>query len=760
VALFPSSKGTITSEDGFFVLKEIEESQDTLVVSFIGYKPFISSISNFMNGSYNIIDLEFIDQFLPTVQITSDKPLTISSNHQLSEYNINAQKISELPFVGAPDLFRLLQTLPGINSGNETSSELNIRGGRSDENLVLLDGFKLYNLDHFFGIFSTINPDIIKNARVYKSGFDASYGGRVSGVIDLSGKEGNNKKPAGSISLNTTNVNGLIETPLFSDKITLVTALRRAHSDLYQNPLYQNLFGSAFDTSANSQNQGLSFEGNEVPTFSFYDFYSKLSFRPNPENKFSLTFFRGQDNFSVTNESQRIFNFIEETDLNNYNFDWGNIGVGAIWTKKWSENVFTKTTFGKSSFNRNHHRTLELIDQNLITETSTSTSFSNSERSTLEDLTFSFSATIEESIGQRIKLGLESTLLSTVGVNNRQDTLPSLTSFYDESGTTNSVWGSYYREFDGFTIEVGSRVSFYSPTNTVYWSPRFKASRKLDDYFSVNVNAGRYFQFIRRTNRQNIFLNQPERWLIANNDSIPVLSSTQISGGISYRNKGWAFDFEGFIKNTSGNILNRNDVLLLELVQQTNAIAKGTANIGGLEFFLQKNKGRHTGSLSFTLSQALEFYDEQGNQINDGRPIFSPDNKTYDLKSTYQYNLTNWQFSTSFIWYSGTHYTPLLGLIPVTIPPGITFTKAEYGEEFSVQLKDYISLNLSCNYMKKFQEFDFFAGISISNILDRKNVKSLNYIPIFEERGELVDVEAQEIFLLGITPSINVKLSF
>ena len=167
----------------------------------------------------------------------------------------------------------------------------------------------------------------------------------------------------------------------------------------------------------------------------------------------------------MTTENNRPFNFTEITDINKYNFDWGNIGVGAIWTKNWSETVSTKITFGKSSFNRNHHRSLELIDTDLVTENSSSLSFSNSERSTLEDLTFTFNTSIEKSIGERIKFGIESTLLSTLGVNNRQDTLPSLTSFYDESGATHSLWGSYYKEFNDFTIEIGNRTSYYAPTN-------------------------------------------------------------------------------------------------------------------------------------------------------------------------------------------------------------------------------------------------------------------------------------------------------
>ena len=752
--------GTNSNEDGDFIIKELQNPKDTVVVSFLGYETVIKPLSEFIPGSFNLIRLKSIQQFLPTIQITSERSLAIASGPALSEYNINPSRVADVPFVGAPDLFKSIQTLPGINSGNETSSELIVRGGRSDENLVLLDGFKLYNLDHFFGIFSTINPDIIKNVKVYKSGFDASYGGRVSSVIDLNGKEGNNNRASTSISMNTSNISGLVETPIFYKNLTFVAAIRRAHSDLYQNPLYEDLFGSAFDTSANSQNQGLTFENDEIPEFNFYDAYSKLSFRPNPDNKFSLTFYRGQDNFRIQNVTERTFNFTLEKDENNYIFDWGNVGLGGLWSKHWGENVFSKITLGKSSFNRNYYRLLRLIDEDLISEQITTIDYSNSERSTLEDLSLRAEIDIERRLGEKINLGFENSVVNIVGTNNRQDTLPSLTSNYDVDGYMTSVWLSFEKELKEISLQIGNRTTYYSETSASYWSPRFRIKKKLDEQFSIHLNAGKYYQFVRRTNRQNIFLNQPERWLLANNDSIPVLSSNHISGGIRYTSKEWNVDFEGYIKNTDGNILNRNDILLLDLQEQSNAIARGTSSIGGIEFFIHKLKGKHTGRASFSVSQALEFYGQEGNSINDGQAIFSPDNKTFDLNTTYQYNLTHWQFSTNFIWSSGTHYTPLLGVDTFVGPDGSRFTKAEYGEEFSITLRDYISVNLAINYKKRLNWTNLSAGLSINNILDRENVKSKNYIPTFEERGELAGVDENDIYLLGITPSLNIKLTF
>ncbi|MEM7161018.1 MAG: carboxypeptidase-like regulatory domain-containing protein [Bacteroidota bacterium] len=754
-----STQGTFSNDDGSFSLKNIENMEDSLIIRFLGYRSFQKPIKAFVNGSFNLIELEQIQQFLPTVQITSQKSLSISSEKELSSYNVNAQKINELPFTGAPDLFKSLQLFPGINAGNETSSELNIRGGRSDENLVLLDGFKLYNLDHFFGIFSTINPDIIKDIRVFKSGFDAKYGSRVSGVIDLSGKEGNAKRPSGSLSFNTINITGLIETPIVNQKLTFITAIRRAHSDIYQNPIYQNLFGSAFDTSANSRNQGLDLDGEESPDFNFYDVYSKLTFKPDLENNFSLTFFRGQDNFSVRDTSNFNGNQLLRINQNDYNFDWGNIGVGALWTKQWDDNVFSKVTIGQSSFNRNYHRLFQIIDRDENTGAESRDIYSNAERSQLQDFTLNANVFVKRTIDEEIGFGYEGTVISIAGINNSIDSIERSTLNFDLQGITHSLWTSYNREMGDTKFKLGLRATHYSITNEFYISPRVIITRKIDDNFTLHVNAGRYFQFVRRTNRQNIFLNQPERWLIANNDSIPVLISTQFNGGIRYSEKEWVIEFEGFIKNMEGNILNRNDILLLELVEQTNSIAKGTANIGGIEFFIQKKRGRHTGYASMSFSQALEFYRESGNEINDGNPIFSPDNRTYDLKTAYQYNLTNWQFSTNFLWSSGTHFTPLLGVFQVNGPFGIPFTKAEYAEEFSATLQDYLTLNLAVNYRKFFNWVKMDLGISVNNVTNRKNVKSLNYIPIFEN-GELSDVVEDRISLLGITPSLNLKLSF
>ena len=747
--------GTNSNQDGLFTFKNLENNDDTLVISYLGYSLREFSIKDFVPGSFNNFELNPIKQFLPTIEIVGNKALAVSIDKSVSGFSLNPVRIDEIPFSGAPDLFKSMQLLPGINYENETSSELLIRGGRSDENLILLDGFKVYNLDHFFGIYSAFNPDVIRQIKIKKSGMDASYGGRVSGLVDLTGREGNTLRTTSSLSVNFVNVNGLIETPI-GRKTSFIVGFRRSHSDIYQSPFYQDLFNNVFSSSSNSLENGLSFIGEEIPDFFFYDLYSKVSFRPDQDNRLSVTFYRGQDNFEITDIIQRDKEFEIEQDINQYKSDWGNVGIGAIWSRRWNDAVYSKFSFGKSNFNRNYFNQITFRDEVLVTEQITSIDYSKSERSVLEDLTLAGELKLIQQKGDQVRAGFEQTFFSVTGSSNGIDTLSRSTQGYNDDANTMALWTSYQKLFGGFIFELGTRHTYYNRSDQFYWSPRIEVRKQLDENFAFKFSAGRYVQFIRRTNKQNLYLNQQERWFLADNDSIPIVRSTQISGGINYENDDWIVDFEGFIKNIDGNLLNRQEVQLLNFVIDENSLSEGFSNIGGFELYLQKKKGVHTGWASFTVSQSLEFYDD----INDGDAIFSPNDRQFDTKLAYQYNLNQWQFSSNFIWHSGARYTPLLGIVIFTDINGNEVKSAQYGEEFSASVSDYISLNLSANYVKDYSWFNMKFGVSVNNILNRDNVKSLNYIPIFETRGELDQVEAREISLLGITPSVNIKFTF
>ncbi|MEL6926825.1 MAG: Plug domain-containing protein, partial [Bacteroidota bacterium] len=215
----------------------------------------------------------------------------------ISKMSISPAALATLPSFGEKDVFRSLQLLPGISGSNESSSGLFVRGGTPDQNLILFDGFTVYHVDHLFGFFSAFNANAIKDVQLYKGGFGAKYGGRLSSVVELTGKDGNSEQFNVGVGLSLLSVNAFAEVPLFKGKGSLLLAGRRS----FQSGFYSNIFDAFTEANAtnatNANGGGGRFAQLEVqPNSYFYDLNARISFRPTSKDVLALSFFNGQDN--------------------------------------------------------------------------------------------------------------------------------------------------------------------------------------------------------------------------------------------------------------------------------------------------------------------------------------------------------------------------------------------------------------------------------------------------------------------------------
>ncbi len=190
-----SRSGTITNSDGYFRLPSVPSDTSTIEVSYIGYQTNdIKLIPGNTRETLRVL-MEITAKNLGTFVLLDKEGDKIKYGDEISQITINPNALSGLPTLGELDVFRSLQLLPGIGGSNETASGLNIRSSTSAQNLVLFDGFPIYRLDHFFGVFSAINSDAVRDIQVLKGGYHARYGGRISGVVDITGKTGNFNEP-------------------------------------------------------------------------------------------------------------------------------------------------------------------------------------------------------------------------------------------------------------------------------------------------------------------------------------------------------------------------------------------------------------------------------------------------------------------------------------------------------------------------------------------------------------------------------------
>ena len=247
IILKASNTGTSSNLDGYFTLFNIPSDTSKILISYVGYEVIETSIKILGGFSDITISLNPLSTALEEVLIKATSAGNfISTQEDVSLVRLSTKQITSLPSIGEVDIFRSLQLLPGVSGTNESSSGLYVRGGTPDQNLVVLDGMTVYKVDHFYGFFSAFNAQALKDVQLYKGGFPAKYGGRLSGVVNMTGKTGSFQKVNGKFAANLLTVNGFVEVPI-GNKVSLLLAGRRSFTDILKSDLYKKITGNFID---------------------------------------------------------------------------------------------------------------------------------------------------------------------------------------------------------------------------------------------------------------------------------------------------------------------------------------------------------------------------------------------------------------------------------------------------------------------------------------------------------------------------------
>lgn len=372
VGISGSNYGTTTNAEGFFTLLNIPKDAITLIIQYVGYNTSHVPIKSIIDKEPLVIKLGNSEQLLESVIVRASSldNQMISASEEISKISISPEAMSALPSMGEKDIFRSIQLLPGVSGTNEASAGLYVRGGTPDQNLIVLDGFTVYHVDHFYGFFSAFNPNAIKHVQLHKGGFEPKYGGRLSSVMELTGKSGNQNKFSGGVAAGAISANAFVEVPI-GDKFNLFFAGRRSYTDIITSGIYNDVF-DLYNNNSNTTNQNPSLpsspgigggqnqqEGTQ-PSFFFYDANAKLSFRPTERDVVSLSYYSGMDD--LDNSRVTAYNFDDgngdlttiETDRTDL-LQWGNTGTSLRWARQWNDRFYTNmvTSFSNYFSNRN-----------------------------------------------------------------------------------------------------------------------------------------------------------------------------------------------------------------------------------------------------------------------------------------------------------------------------------------------------------------------------------------------------------------------
>lgn len=757
-------KGTLSSQNGRFSLPPSQDTV-TLTVSYIGYKDLELKVAP--NQENLTLRLNQDPQELPEVILTSE---TDNFNPDPSFFSLNPQQFSSLPMLGETDVFKSLQLLPGIRATDETSSGLVVRGSLPSQNLVLMDGFTLYNLDHFFGIFSTLNPNAINNVSIYKGGFGPQYGGRISSVIDVAGKNGGVEKFNGYAGLNMLSFNTTLNIPM-GRKTSALIAFRQSFTDVINSDLYQDFLTSSRQNYLESIIPELN-TINLSPSLRFGDINAKIQHRFNERSIFDVNFYASEDIYNA--------NYTEGDDFAEYmvldESNWANAGISMNLKSQFKPNWFNTITMSASEYREDESLSITQTffeDITFLEDTIVANSsyeyFNNTIGSSIGDVTIKSHNEIDLANGNTVSAGIELNAIST-NYETQQSFLVDLTSTAGYTDTLTieagifSLYGNYAFKKEDITANIGLRASHYEPTDKWYMEPRFDMGIKINDQFSVKGAATFHHQFITQTSLSILQNSDQFYWILADDKIIPVQRSTHFIFGGNYNFNRWSIDLEYYSKRTEGIIESQFLVLppeIIEALLETNLNLSGENYSEGMDLFIKYKNRTFTSWMSYSLgrSENAFWYRNQNN------PYPSAQDQRHELNFTNILKLGKWELSSILLLGTGQRYTPSNPEYNINNDSVSFYDLTRINQS---RLPSYKRLDLSAKYSFNIGSLSCESGMTLFNILNYKNIKSRKFTVryVFDEQSDIAGASDElvvvplDTHLLGFTPNFFFNIRF
>lgn len=679
----------------------------------------------------------------------------------VSQISITPAQISKLPSLGEADICRSLQLLPGISGSNESSAGLYVRGGTPDQNLILFDDFNVYHVDHFYGFFSAFSPQAVKDIMLYKGGFDARYGGRISSVMDITGKTGDTCDLNYGGGLSLLSANAFLEVPLFK-KGSLLFVGRRSYTDFIKFGIYDkinNLFQGADQTPSSGPTGGPGrFNSMAVePSFYFYDFNGKASYNITDKDVLSASLYNSKDKLDNSRESSMNMRPPGSSDESNVSMTtkdysgWGSWGASTKWARQWADRFYTHTVLAYSNYFDKRERS----SQTKIEETMQNASALN-EDNDVKDITLKQDNGWRLNRYNKIEFGGQVSLIN-IAYKNTQDDSNTIMNRRDSALQAAAYLQDNLNLFDErLSLTPGLRVTYFEKTHSYYPEPRFSVGYQILKPFKLKAATGTYHQFINRVTRENVLSGSNDFWLLADDKIIPVSSANHYIAGFSYETPMLLFDVEAYRKNMEGlsEFTMRYSGPRGSNMSIDSMFYQGTGVAKGLEVLLQKKTGMYTGWIGYTLGQVMHTFPE----LNNGNPFPALHDQTHEFKIVNMLSLGKWDLSGTWVYATGKPYSAPVGEYDVHLLDGSTYRYIHVGDMNSFRLPAYHRLDLSAKYhftistAEKENKYKGDIGISLFNAYNRTNVwyKEFEFV-----QNQIVETNVNYI---GFMPSIFVNI--
>ncbi|WP_019039583.1 TonB-dependent receptor [Psychroflexus tropicus] len=740
------NRGTTTDSKGNYSI-DLAQGNYSIKVSYLGFKTITRQINLIEDRELNF---QLIPQAenLEEVVVTDNIEKINIKDPEMSVSKLDASSIKSIPVVfGEVDVIQSLLQLPGVSNAGEGASGFNVRGGATDQNLILIDDALIYNSSHLFGFFSIFNPDAVKNLKLYKGGIPANYGGRVSSVLDIRQKTGNTQQLKGEGGIGVISSKLTLDGPIQKDKSSFLLSGRGTYAHLFlglaDNP------NSAYFYDLNTK---LNFDIDDKNTLSFSGYYGldyvniNDSFTNTYGNAFGILDWNhsfNKDMFSNLNVSYSNYSY--ELGLDLVGFDFGN-SISNFSLNYQIEHILNSNL----SLNYGVSAIQYTIDPGVIEPTTPDSGINFRDldnKYAFDNAAFiSVNQSLTDNINVQYGLRVSAFLrMEDESIDIYADSNPLL---YDETRDI-YVEAQPVETIKGNTSKIDE--SF------INFEPRVGVSYILDDYTSIKASYNRMVQnlhLLSNTSSPTPF----DVWTPSGRFVKPQkLDQYAIGFFKDFETIPFSLETEVFYKDIANRIdyIDGANLIANEAIERS--ILNGQSRAYGLEVYLKKNSGRLTGWLSYTLSRSEQRTpgrtpNEIG--INNGDWYLNGYDKTHDISLTSSYELSEkWQLNSNFVLQTG---------IPVNFPVGqFEFQDLNVpvfeGRNLN-RLPTFHRLDLSATYTpeRKNKKWTSSWNFGIYNVYNRRNAASLN----FEQNSTTGQNEAVRFSIFGIVPSVSYNFKF
>ena len=761
-------RGITTNPYGYYSIT-LPEGEVEMAYSYMGYTtqqhPFSlqqDTVLNIQMSSHNLLE---------EVVIVSDKTESGIMATHMSATDIGIAQIKNTPSVlGETDVVKTIQMLPGVQAGVEGSAGLYVRGGSPDQNLFLLDGVPVYNVDHMFGFFSIFTPEAVKKVTLFKGSFPARFGGRLSSVVDIRTNDGDMKNYHGLFSIGLLTSKIQFEGPIIKNKTSFNVSARRSYLDWLIAPFFQS---------------------HEKVTYHFYDVNAKINHRFSDKARLYLSVYNGNDKYGYTYEDDSYYsgnigyeNRYENKDKMNTN--WGNLIASARLNYIFNQKLFCNATvaYNKYQFNIKNKANTTSTNINNVSKELYESKYNSSIRDWMYQIDFDYNPIPTQNIKfgatyQRHNFHPEvssSKVLLSENDQTYQDT--TYNNIANKAIRAHEV--SAYIE-DNFNIgrniraNVGVHLSMFNVDKKNYFSiqPRISARYQMNKHVALKASYTKMQQYIHLLTSSMISM-PTDLWVPVTKNVKPMSAHQYSIGGYYVGLKGWELSIEGYYKHMN-NVLEYKEgsSFFGSSAGWENKVESGKGRSMGVEFMLQKLSGNTTGWIAYTLAKSDRKFAVGG--INNGERFpFKYDNRhAIDFVVNHKFS-DRIDISGSWMFITGGTISVAREVTGVLRPGNDHISTEEYFKQRNnYRLPASHRLNLGINFRKKTKRGERIWNISVYNMYNAMNPSiiysdntSEYHYQIESPSGEIINIyepgkrRLTKLTILPFIPSASYTFKF